>query len=323
VNCSKAQRDLEEFVRTDIEMLPLPGSGKTWCRFEVLAKWAAHDLSVGRLVEGHSDAIAILAEAAKLPATKHSTYGVWAARSPGTTTVAKRTSGGWRLSGSKAFCSGSSIIERALVTAETPDGYRIFDVKVSEHVSNVHEDSWPAVGMADSLSHTLDFEGPIIADEYEVGGPGFFLNRPGFWFGAAGVAACWYGGAVGLVESLRKSISTDPNPHVEADLGHAIANIEAMRSLLHSTADAIDADPTDVRALAHFRALVVRQVIHDGSLDVLARVGSAGGARPLCLDPEQSRRAADLFVYLSQHHGGADAAELGRLALEVNRATDR
>jgi alkylation response protein AidB-like acyl-CoA dehydrogenase len=281
------------------------------------------DLSVGRLAEGHSDAIAILAEAAMLPVTNHSTYGVWAARSPGFKTVATRSLGGWRLTGSKAFCSGSSIIDRALVTAEAPDGYRIFDIKVSEQVSNVHEDSWPAVGMADSLSHTLDFEGPIIANEFEVGGPGFYTNRPGFWFGAAGVAACWYGGALGLVESLKNSISTDPNPHVQADLGHAVANIEAMRSLLHSTADAIDADPTDVRQNAHFRGLVARQVIHDRSLDVLARVGSAGGARPLCLDPEQSRRAADLFVYLSQHHGGSDAAELGRLALEGNRGTDR
>jgi hypothetical protein len=58
----------------------------------------------------------------------------------------------------------------------------------------------------------------------------------------------------------------------------------------------------------------VRQAVHEHSLDVLARVASAGGARPLCLDEQQSRRAADLFIYLSQHHRGPDAATLGQLA---------
>ena len=314
---SKVQRALEEFVRTEGSSLPLPGSGETWQRFEVLSKWASVDLSVGRLVEGHSDAIAILADAAMLPVTDHATYGVWAARSTGINTLAERVSGGWRLTGSKAFCSGSSIIERALVTAEAPDGYRIFDVKVSEHVSKLHEDSWPAIGMADSLSHTLDFDGPVITDDCAVGGVGFYVGRPGFWFGAAGVAACWYGGALGLVKSLINSLSMDPNAHVQADLGMAIAGIEAMRAVLHRTAEAFDADPADARGSAHFRALVARQVVHDSSLEVLARVGSAGGARPLCLDQEQSRRAADLFVYLSQHHGGSDAAELARLAMEA------
>jgi alkylation response protein AidB-like acyl-CoA dehydrogenase len=267
-------------------------------------------------VEGHSDAIAILAEAAMLPVTQNATYGVWASRSSGANTVAEPVAGGWRLTGSKAFCSGSSIIERALVTAQAPDGYRIFDVKVSEHISKVHQDSWPAVGMADSLSHTLDFDGPIITDDCAVGGVGFYTDRPGFWFGAAGVAACWYGGAVGLVKSLVDSLPREPNAHVQADVGMAIAGIEAMRALLYRTAEAIDADPADAGGRAHYRALVARQVVHDTSLEVLARVGSAGGAQPLCLDQEQSRRAADLFIYLSQHHGGSDAAELARLAME-------
>jgi alkylation response protein AidB-like acyl-CoA dehydrogenase len=316
VTFSKVQRALEEFVHTEGRTLPLPGSGDTWHRFEVLSKWASVDLSVGRLVEGHCDAIAILAEAAMLPVSEHSTYGVWAARSPGINTVAERVAGGWRLSGSKDFCSGSGIIERALVTAEAPDGYRIFDLNVSEQVSKVHEDSWPAVGMADSMSHRLDFDGPVISDDCAVGGAGFYVGRPGFWFGAAGVAACWYGGGLGLVEGLMHSLPREPNAHVQADLGVAIARIEAMHAVLHRAAEAIDVDPADAGGGAHFRALATRQAVHDMSLEVLARVGSAGGARPLCLDEDQSRRAADLFVYLSQHHGGSDAAELARLAME-------
>ena len=76
---------LADFVRTDGSDLPLPGSGATWRRLDVLSTWAARDLSVGRLAEGHVDALAILAEAGMEPLGDSATYGVWAARSRSST----------------------------------------------------------------------------------------------------------------------------------------------------------------------------------------------------------------------------------------------
>ena len=35
-----------------------------------------------------------------------------------------------------------------------------------------------------------------------VGGAGAYLQRPGFWQGGAGIAACWHGGAVALARTL-------------------------------------------------------------------------------------------------------------------------
>lgn len=309
---------LEEYFRTDGLDVPLPGSGETWRRFEVLSFWASRDLSVGRLVEGHVDALAILAEAGMSSFNEVAIYGVWAARSREGGTSAKRLSGGWELFGRKEFCSGSGIIDRALITADTGEGYRLFDIALDEHVTSADENSWPAVGMAASVSETLEFAGPVIPESCVVGGPDFYTKRQGFWFGAAGVAACWYGGALGLVNNLIGSLAAAPSEHVLADLGKAVAHIESMRELLKSTAEAIDRDPKDDEERAHYRALVVRQAVHDLATAVLVRVGAAGGARQLCHDPDQSRRAADLFVYLSQHHGGSDAAELGRLAREAD-----
>src|SRR5665213_1482081 len=307
---------LNDFVRTDGSDLPLPGSGATWRRLDVLSTWAARDLSLGRLAEGHGDALAILAEAGMQPLGELAIYGVWAARSREGGTSAERVKGGWQLSGQKEFCSGTGIIDRALVTADTIEGYRLFDVSLEDNVRGVKENSWPAVGMANSASQTLEFGGLIVREEQEVGEPDFYTKRPGFWFGAAGVASCWYGGALGLVNSLMNSLAESPSEQVLAGVGNAVAQIESMRELLKSTADAIDRDPKDDEERAHYRALVVRQVVHDAATNVLARVGAAGGARPLCHDLEQSRRAADLFVYLSQHHGGSDAIELGRLVRE-------
>ena len=313
---SRVKVMLDEFFRTAGSNVPLPGSGETWRRFEVLSLWASRDLSVGRLAEGHVDALAILAEAGMGPFNELATYGVWAARSREGGTSAKRVSGGWELSGRKEFCSGSGLIDRALVTADTAEGYRLFDVALDEHVTSVDYDSWPAIGMADSVSETLEFAGPVIPESCVVGGADFYTKRPGFWFGAAGVAACWYGGALGLFNSLMNSLAEIPSEDVLAGVGNAVSKLESMRELLKSTADAIDRDPNDDEERAHYRALVVRQVVHDLATEVLVGVGAAGGARLLCHDLEQSRRAADLFVYLSQHHGGSDASELGRLVKE-------
>ena len=38
-----------------------------------------------------------------------------------------------------------------------------------------------------------------------VGGPGWYLARPGFAWGAIGVAACWHGGARGLQGTLLRA----------------------------------------------------------------------------------------------------------------------
>ena len=308
---SHVREALQEFLRTDGRTMPLPASGHTRRRFEVLAAWSGDDLSVGRLVEGHCDALAILAEAAMAPVEVNVLYGVWAARSSGAATWAEPEGWGWRLSGTKAFCSGTGIIERALVTADSPDGYRLFDISPAVQIAAVHDHSWPAVGMADSRSETVEFAGPLIEEQCAVGPPGFYTSRPGFWFGSSGVAACWYGGARALLSALLDGLAPEPSDHILADVGVSFARVRAMRDVLNAVADEIDHDPRDATNHAQIGALVARQTVHDLALEVLSHVSAAGGARNLCLNGAQSRRVADLFVYLSQHHGGADAAQLG------------
>jgi alkylation response protein AidB-like acyl-CoA dehydrogenase len=282
----------------------------------MLAEWASRDLSLGRLCEGHADSMAILAEAGMRPVSG-AAYGVWASRSKSTATTAERFVGGWKLSGVKEFCSGSGIIDRALVAATTDEGQRMFDISVAEHVASVMPGSWPSIGMAASMSETLEFAGPLISDEFAVGPSEFYVNRPGFWFGSAGVAACWYGGAKALVDELAEWLGSEPSDFALLDLGVAVSAVEAMRHALKSAAGDFDEDPADERHRAQFRALVTRGVVHDAALTVLEKVASAGGARPLCHDEAQSRRVADLYIYLSQHHGNTDAAAIGRAFMQA------
>jgi alkylation response protein AidB-like acyl-CoA dehydrogenase len=311
---SRIRSGFEHVVRTSADRMPLPGGGDTWARFEALSKWAAQDLSLGRLIEGHLDARGILAEAGMQPAAPGASYGVWAARSPRGGTTARLEADGWHLAGRKPFCSGSGLLERALVTADSADGYRLFDIDVADQVVSSQPDSWPAVGMADSQSETLEFGGPAVPLHRAVGGAGFYLERPGFWFGAIGVAACWYGGAAGLVEHLGRSLDPSSSDLVLAEFGHAVAHVAALCHVLEDASKEIDADPTDEQGRARVRAHVVRHAVHHGALRVLEHVAAAGGARPLCHDRGQGQRAADLYVYLAQHHGAQDAKELGLIA---------
>jgi alkylation response protein AidB-like acyl-CoA dehydrogenase len=305
--------ELREFAAERGARLPKPGSGSTPARFAALANWATRDLSLARLVEGHVDALAILEEAGCEP-DSGATYGVWAARQTAGGTTARLTTDGWHLSGEKPFCSGSTRIDRALVTAECDDGYRLFDVRVAENVTAVHAGSWPAVGMADSLSETLDFGGPSVPASRAIGPPGFYLERPGFWFGATGVAACWYGGARGLVQEVLRSLGSQPSEPVLAEIGHAVAHIDLMRRAIDSAGREIDDDPRDCAGDAERRALVIRHAVHHAAQQVLVHTAAAGGARSFSLDAEQARRVADLYVYLAQYHGPQDANLLGHIA---------
>ena len=106
--------------------LPRPGAGQTRQRWAALAGLAAEDLSLARLAEGHADAVAILAELDGPPPPPGSRWGVWAAQPPGPGLTASHAARGWRLTGTKRYCSGARVCTHALVTAATPDGVRLF-----------------------------------------------------------------------------------------------------------------------------------------------------------------------------------------------------
>jgi alkylation response protein AidB-like acyl-CoA dehydrogenase len=293
--------------------LPLPGGGRTWERWAILADLAGEDLSLARLSEGHTDALAILAELGADPPPDGSRWGVWAAQPPGPGLMASRTAGGWRLDGVKPYCSGARSCTHALVTTAAPDGTRLFGVSTSDLVPVAG--TWPATGMA--ASDTLDVGFTGIPGE-PVGGPGCYTGRPGFAHGGAGVAACWYGGARGVGQALLTAAAKrDVGPHARAHLGAVDIALHTARAALEQAAAEIDADPADRKQCGWRRALRVRALVEAAATEVMQRVGRALGAGPLCHDEAHSRRVADLTVYLRQHHAERDLAELGALAAEA------
>ncbi len=290
--------------------LPVPGSGRTWERWVALADLAGEDLSLARLCEGHADAVAILAEVTGAAPGPGGLWGVWAASPPGPALTATRAGPGWRLRGTKQYCSGAHTCTDALVTAAADDGIRLFAVSTGQ--LEPRPGTWPAVGMA--ASDTLDVGFPDVPAE-PVGGPGAYLDRPGFSHGGVGVAACWYGGARAVGRTLLAAAGKrDVGPHALAHLGAVDLALSSARTVLRQAADEIDADPADTRKTGPRRALLVRALVESVATEVLARVGRALGAGPLCHDEAHARMVADLTVYLRQHHAERDLAALGSLA---------
>ena len=147
--------------------LPLPGGGRTLARWQQLAEVSSADLTLGRLLEAHADALAIRAELGAATVPDDQLWGVWAAEARAARLTARRTDGRWRLSGRKAWCSGALVLDRALVTAATDDGPRLFAVETCD-VRTV-EGSWSAVGL--SATGSLTVEVPDAKAE-PVGGSG-------------------------------------------------------------------------------------------------------------------------------------------------------
>lgn len=287
--------------------LPLPGCGRTLPRWYALAELSAADLVLGRLAEAHADATAILAELGG-PAPD-GLWGVWAAEPPSARVEAARNRSGWQLTGRKAWCSGALVLDCALITAYAGEDRMLFAVDVRDVVPLPH--TWAAVGMGASGSISVGLSG-VRAEA--VGGPGSYLDRPGFWHGGAGVAACWYGGALGAARTLLAAAREGPrDPHALAHLGAVDALVAGLGAHLAVAAAEIDADPNGPQAQQ--RAVRLRARVEAGATEILDRVGRALGAGPLCLDPVQAQRAADLQVYLRQSHAERDLAGLGALAV--------
>lgn len=294
--------------------VPLPGLGETEQRLRALAELGSRDLAVARLAEGHLDAVAILAEAGASPPPR--LYGVWAADPPTGRVDARRArrTGGWTLCGTKQWCSGANVLDVALVTAHADDGYRLFTVPLGADGLTVCEDDWQAVGMRDSATFDVLLDDVRLSAEAAIAAPGWYLSRRGFWIGGIGVAACWYGGALGALRSLADAVDARADdPHGAAHLGAADALCAAMWALLVSAAAEVDAG-LEGEGLRR-RAWQVRAAVERLASAVLRHAERGIGASGLTRDPAMARRAADLPIYLRQHHAESDLARLGAAAL--------
>lgn len=289
--------------------LPAPGGPGTATRFAVLRAVAALDLTAARVLEAHTDALAILGEAGE-PVPPGTSWGVFAAEAPGTRLTARvHPDGGVRLDGVKPWCSLADRLDGALVTAHVDDGRGLFVVDLHHDGVRVEPAAgWAARGLRAVTSGPVHFtDVPAVP----LGPPGWYLRRPGFAWGGIGVAACWLGGIDGLAETLHRASKERAGDLPALHVGTVdVARFAADRVL----ADAAERIATGraSREEGQLLAARVRAVVADAVDRVLRQVGHALGPAPLAFDADHARRVADLTLYVRQHHAERDLVALGR-----------
>ncbi|MGC3987426.1 MAG: acyl-CoA dehydrogenase [Pseudorhodoferax sp.] len=301
---------LRALIAADRDRLPLPGGGRSLQRWQALAQVAALDLSLAKLFEGHTDALAILAELGA-PAAPGA-WATWCAEPPDARLQFSDPdpSGRVRLTGRKAWCSGAAGVDHALVSGWNAAGQAcLAAVALDQPGVRIGTDGWHATGMAATRSVDVQFEAvPALA----VGAPGAYVQRPGFWHGGAGIAACWWGGAAGIgrrAHAVLAARGERVDAHQRAHLGQIDLALAGSAALLREAAAWIDAHP---RQDAQRWALRVRLAVERDATAVLHHAGRALGAGPLCQDAALGRALADLPIFLRQSHAERDLAALGQ-----------
>jgi alkylation response protein AidB-like acyl-CoA dehydrogenase len=285
-------------------------------RWEALATLGARDLGVARVIEPHLDALAILTQARDASAgTGHtsgnSVWGVFAAEGGDDPLLATEGPDGWRLTGTKPWCSLADRLDRALVTAHLEEGGRgLFEVDLSGRGLAVVANTWAARGLAEIPSGPVTF---LDVAAVPVGESDWYLRRPGFAVGGIGVAACWFGGAIAVARTVFEVVGPRPAPIHAMQLGKLDGMVQSARLALADAARLLDADavPDAEPKSGSILAKRVRAAVALACEDILQLAGHALGPAPLAMNASHAKRVADLQLYIRQHHAEKDDASLG------------
>jgi hypothetical protein len=307
-----------ELTRAYGALLALPGQRRTARRWAVLAALGRANLTVARVFEAHTDAIAILSEAGVPDAAGELTHGVFAAEGNGEPVRANCPAGGdgrFYLDGLKPWCSLGTELDVGLVTAHVAGGRQLFRVDLHDRsVTAEPTVGWIARGLRTVTSTSLRF---ARTPAQPIGDVDWYLTRPGFSWGGIGVAACWYGGALGLQDRLARPGSKSLDALQALHLGSVDAALHAAGAVLDRAAALID-EGAATGAAGVLLALRTRAVVADSVERTIREVAHALGPAPLAFDEEHARRVADLSLYVRQHHAERDLAELGRAVVGVS-----
>lgn len=275
----------------------------TLLRWQVLAYISSIDLTLAKWFESHLDALSILYELG-YGETQQGLWAVWAAE--GHPNPIRYQDG--KISGSKSWCSGAHIVDYALMTYRDEQGKsQLLTVAMNQSGIDIDNSAWQAVGMQATDTATVTFDHVAAT---QVGTPNAYLDRVGFWHGAAGVAACWYGATASLASYLIESYQQKPNDYKAMYLGQISSDLAVSRQYLHQVAYLIDSQPEDNHELA-IRQL--RTNIEQLARQVIETVGQALGAAPFCGNAHFATLSADLTVFIRQSHGAFDLQRIGEL----------
>lgn len=271
-----------------------------WLRFVGRA-----DLSVGRLYEGHINAVQLIGWygsasqrrtlRANLDAGKY--YGVWASEPPPGVKL-KSTAGGYQLDGSKSFASGAGHIDFAIVTAQGDAQHRSIVIVPANDPARTDSSGWQVRGMRATLSGSYDLTGLHVSQDDIIGKPGDYDSEPRFTAGAWRFLAVQLGGIEALVMEMRAAMSDAARGDPLQRLKFANA-VEAMRTAyfwVDASARMFEQGDPDASAFVR----MARGVVERSATQVMNDAARLIGTRSAFDGQRIDKITRDLSLYLRQ-----------------------
>jgi len=290
--------------------------GGAMALLDLLRLLGGASLAVGRLYEGHVNALKLialygsasqLASAAADAAAGH-LFGIWVTGAAAPLRLVEQD-GGYRLEGEKRFASGALHVTRPLVTALPDDAaaglgdasmHMVLvplgpDRRASDTLGGLH-------GMRAARTGSCDFTGIVLGAEALIGAPGDYLRQPEFCAGAWRGIAVALGGIDRLVSLLRGQLlqrGRHENPHQLTRIGEALIAQETAAMWTAKAAAVAEGgihEPGDVVAIVGLARIAAEQA----GLDVIRLVQRGLGLAAFLQDNPVERVMRDLATYLRQ-----------------------
>ena len=277
---------------------------------EVLQSIGSGSLPLGRLFEGHVNAIELVlrygdrdqVELLAREAREGKMFGVWNTDDANNLRLI-RSHGRYSLEGRKILASGAGHIERPLVTATDEDGRRLMILPKLQASDRADLSGWKAQGMRASATGAVDFTGVGVEPIEIVGRDGDYERQPWFSAGAWRFAAVHLGGMERLLDLLRRHLqetNRGRDPHQAARLGRAAMATETARLWVERAATI--AEPPLGSAPDQLVAYVdlARLAVEAAALDLMQLVQRSVGLQAFLRPNPIERISRDLATYLRQ-----------------------
>ncbi|MBB4079212.1 alkylation response protein AidB-like acyl-CoA dehydrogenase [Lewinella aquimaris] len=299
---------------------------------QLLQRIGKGNLSVGRIYEGHVNALHLIG----LYATPHQQerwfrdarnghlFGVWNTQMHDGIRLYPGKEGHITIGGAKSFCSGSVHVTRALITgnlhttAGDDRGWQMAIVPLDDHCPPVDEKFWKPTGMRNSVSHKIEFTGIDLAADDLLGDPDDYSRQPSFSGGAIRFAAVQLGGAEAILDACRdhlRSAGRTGNGYQRTRIGQLAIAVESGKLWLKHAGQVADDPASDPGQIVH-TANMTRTAIAgycDESLKLAEKsLGAAGMLHPHPF----ARLHADLNMYLRQPAPDAVLEAIGQQILD-------
>jgi alkylation response protein AidB-like acyl-CoA dehydrogenase len=282
---------------------------------DALRAMGDRDPSLGRIYEGHFNGVLLVAlygsaqqhARAAADVANGELFGVWNTQDIDPVTI-ETLDDRYVLHGAKTWASAADSVTRAMITARRFDGtIQLCLVPMDRARTVVDSSAWRPLGMRDSNSYRVDFDGVVLEAADLIGEPGDYERPPWFLGGSLRFAAVH----AGIVERI-----------VRETIGYAVARGRADDPLVRERIARLriaangcvawlghaeeawnrydaDASPSSARAAVDASDMA-RSAIETAALDALERairtVGAHGMVEPLPF----AGLFRDLHMYLRQ-----------------------